>query len=343
MENLLYYPYINIPQTDWTKRVLLYYDKVASIVPQRYFYHPDEYDPFMKDMVRMELVEPVNPLEVLDNPWGISAPFIDYIKIKDFKLTKRLNAFQLGKFGRIHRDKFALNGPRIHIDKFDGEIFYQLEQAGLAVRQDGEWYIVEQRTANELMTFLASVIGGKLRYQPTTDTVRKRFTLKESKKEFQAFKIQNEKRELILNELIPFPEQLDLTQLKKFKERHHDILKAFKNRIELIVLNPTIEEGSPLFVETINELKLRKEELSAKMNENKFGKIFYGTVCGIVGAGVGLATAGTLGSVIAGLPGFANAIYSALQIERAEDIFDQSGMKYLALADKRLRRVSANS
>ncbi len=45
------------------------------------------------------------------------------------------------------------------------------------------------------------------------------------------------------------------------------------------------------------------------------------------------------GAVVWGLPGFANAFYLVLQIERAEDIFDQSGMKYLALADKRLRKA----
>lgn len=49
---------------------------------------------------------------------------------------------------------------------------------------------------------------------------------------------------------------------------------------------------------------------------------------------LGLAAAATLCAVIGGLPGFANAIYEALQIERSEAIFDQSGMKYLALADK---------
>jgi hypothetical protein len=38
-----------------------------------------------------------------------------------------------------------------------------------------------------------------------------------------------------------------------------------------------------------------------------------------------------------GLPGFANAVYSAMKIEKTENVFDQSGMKYLALVDKKLR------
>ena len=33
MNSLLYYPYINLPQNDWTIRALLYYDNVNTIAP----------------------------------------------------------------------------------------------------------------------------------------------------------------------------------------------------------------------------------------------------------------------------------------------------------------------
>ena len=148
---------------------------------------------------------------------------------------------------------------------------------------------------------------------------------------------QNGKRERILNELIPFPEQIDIYKLRKFKDRHRELLNAFKNKVEIIVLNPLMNESSMLFTEAINELKARKEELSAKMNEDKLGKVFFGSVCGTIAGAAGLVAADTRVAVIGGLAGLTNAIYSALQIERAEDIFDQSGMKYLALVDKRLR------
>jgi hypothetical protein len=129
------------------------------------------------------------------------------------------------------------------------------------------------------MTFLASIIGAKLKYQPTTDQLRKRFSIAgNSKKDFQTFKIENKKRELILNELIPFPEQIDFDKLRGFKDEHFELLKAFKNKVELIVLNPTLDVDSELFSESINELKLSKAEVSAKMNESRLGKIFFGTI-----------------------------------------------------------------
>ncbi|WP_343690029.1 hypothetical protein [Chitinophaga sp.] len=343
MENLLYYPYINIPQTSWTARVLLYYDRIGSIVPQRYFYEPNNYDPFMKAMVRSELVEPINPIEVLEYPWQVSQPFIEYLNGDNFNLQKRRAIFRNEGSGKTNRDRIGLNGVRVHVDKFDGEIFYQLEQMGLAARKDDEWFIVEKKTANELMTFLASVLGGKMKYQPTTDKIKKGFkALHASKQNIKTLKKVSKKRELILNELIPFPEQIDIDKLRRFKDTHLDLLKAFKNRVELIVLNPAMEEDSDFFHEAIKELKTRKTELSAKMNESKLGGILFGTICGITGAAIGLSAAETVGAVIGGLPGFANAVYSALQIEKAEDIFDQSGMKYLALVDKQLRTISDN-
>lgn len=78
MHNLLYYPYINLPQTDWTIRTLLYYDKIGSIVPQQYYYAPERYDPFMREMIANELIDLINPMEVLENPWETFEPFIHY-------------------------------------------------------------------------------------------------------------------------------------------------------------------------------------------------------------------------------------------------------------------------
>lgn len=331
MENLLYYPYINIPKSDWIARTLLYYDKIGSIVPQSYSDEPDNLDSFMRKMVQNDLVKLIDPIKVLNNPWEISQPFIEYLESEEFKIAKRQQAIRNGKF------------EKIHVDKFDGEIFYLLEQVGLATRLNYEWFRVESRTADDLMTFLASVIGCKLHYQPATDKIRGRHKIiPERKKDYESYKRQNNKREHILNELIPFPDKIDIYKLRKFKDKHKDLLKAFKNKVELIVLNPSIDEASPLFSEMINELKIRKEELTTKMNESKLGGIFFGTICGIIGSVIGLASANTSEAMICGLPGFANAVYSALQIERAEDTFDQSGMKYLALLDKRLSKSAAN-
>lgn len=330
MSKLLYYPYINLPRTDWTLRTLLYYDNIGSIVPREYFYDPERnYDEFMLELVRSELVTPIDPINTFDNPWEVTRPFLQLVENNQEKLRTAQNRFRQGLRGNMHIDKFSK--ANIHADKFDENIFYGLEQLGLAEKTDERWYSVEQRTANNLMHFLATLISAKTDRLPTTDYIRTSYNR-------QTFNQERRKREKILTSLIPFPDEIDMRKLLNFKEKHSGILNSFRTRVEQIVLDPNIIEGTPLFQQHLAELSQRKEELTARMNESQFNRILFGTVCGLIGAYQGMATASTTGAIIGGLPGFANAVYSALQIERAENIFDQSGLKYLALVDKRLRR-----
>jgi len=338
MKNLLYYPWINVPKSDWTNRALLYYETIRCIVPNRFSKEPKRFEKHMQKLVKENLVISVNPSDVISNPWNITKPFIKYVESKDFDLKKRRRKFLAGSKGHIHKEKFE-KAPRIHIDKFDNEVFYRLEQAGLAEKRNDEWYNVEKATANELMAYISTIIAKKLECRPMSDKLRKFVpSSRGSKKDYKEFKLQQSKREIILNEIIPFPEQIDLKKLRKFKEDHYDLLDAFRNRVELIALNPSIEVETEFFNEQIIELKIRKRELTAKMNEKNFGKIFFGSICGAISAGIAFSSGfGWLGA-----PAFLNAIHSAVQIEFAEDIDDQSGLKYLALMDKRIRKPVAN-
>ena len=157
----------------------------------------------------------------------------------------------------------------------------------------------------------------------------------ENNKDYRLRNVEENKRELILNNLIPFPQDTDLFKLRRFKDEHRLLLESFRNKIELIVLNPNASIDSPFFQESLRELKIRKSELSAKMNESKLGQVLFGSICGITGAMIGLASGETPGAVMGGIPGFAHAVYSALQIERVRDIPDQSGLKYLVLLDRK--------
>jgi len=110
-------------------------------------------------------------MNTLSNPWKVTKPFIEYTQKPEFNIESKRASFGVGNYGRIHVDKFKPRGARIHTDKFDGEIFYQLEQMGLAKKIDYSWYIVEYHTASFLMTFLATIISSKLSLQPITDEI----------------------------------------------------------------------------------------------------------------------------------------------------------------------------
>lgn len=335
MNSLLYYPYINLPKTDWTIRALLYYDNISSIVPTQYFHEPEQYEPFMREVIQNELITPINPMNVLENPRKVSEMFIEYLNIRHSIEERRRLSLTKNKPCQIRREKFLLRGNsiRLHANKFDDEVFYQLIHMGLAEHIDGYWYNVEKQTANELMTFLASVIANKIDYLPTTDKIDYGFKTDTRTQDIE-LRTRRYKRDLILNNLIPYPKQINLTKLRRFKDRHRDLLNAFSNKVELLVLNPTITPEQPLFKITLEDMKMAKEELSARMNESHIGDIVFGTICGTISAGIGLLASPILGAI----PGFLNAIHSACKIEKPENVIDQTGLKYLALVDKRLRR-----
>jgi hypothetical protein len=322
MAGLLYYPYINLPNSDWAMRTLLYYEKICAIVPQEYIFNPENnYEPHMLELVNNELVIPIEPMSAIENIWILLRPFFEYIQKPEFDIEAKRHSFALNNFSRIHSDKFH------------SMIFYELEELGLSRRENQSWFLVENHTASMLMTLLATVISSKLKLVPITDEIKINNPITFNRQDLDSY---NRKREIILREMIPFPENINLKKLRPFKEKHIDLLNSFKIRVEGIVLDDSLKEGTERFNNKVDELKMRKAELVARMNENKLGSIIFGTICGITGAIIGLAQIGA-GGMILGFPGFANTIYSACKIERAEDVFDQSGMKYLALADKRLR------
>lgn len=327
MNDILYYPYINLPKTDWTLRTLLYYENVGSIVPQQYFYRPENYDHHMLELIQNGLVTPINPMAVLEHPLEATRPFLNLIEENRNKLRRSQRDFRLTSRNSVPEGRF-ISTP-IHADKFDDSIFHNLVELRLAERANDNWYWVEQRTADNLMKFLATLISAKTDRLPTTDILP--FRLHKPR-----YLEEQQKRETILRNLIPFPEDIDLGKLISFKEKHADLLHAFRTKVELIALDPNIKMGSPLFQLHSDELLQRKQELAKKMNESKFKSVLFGTVFGLIGAYHGIATAATADAVIGGLPGFANAVYSALKIERAENVFDQSGLKYLALAERRI-------
>ena len=108
MSKLLYYPYINLPRTDWTLRTLLYYDNIGSIVPREYFDDPEiNYDEFMLELVRSELVTPIDPINTFDNPLEVIRPFLQLIENDQEKLRTAQNRFRKGLRGNMHINKFS--------------------------------------------------------------------------------------------------------------------------------------------------------------------------------------------------------------------------------------------
>jgi hypothetical protein len=140
-------------------RSLIYYDSISSIVPDEYFYNPDEnYEPFMLNLVRENLVRPLNPMDALDHPWALVDPFIAFIERTGKMISYRRSLFQKRNSNFRPREN-TLSFSKINGQKFNSDLLYQLEQLGLARRTEGNWYEVENMTAGNLMSYLSNIIA----------------------------------------------------------------------------------------------------------------------------------------------------------------------------------------
>ncbi|MCM1502544.1 MAG: hypothetical protein NC115_07765 [Bacteroidales bacterium] len=224
MNSLLYYPYINLPQNNWTIRALLYYDNVNSIVPEQYFNEPERYSPFMRKAIQQELITPINPMYILDNPHEISIKFIEYLSAKNDVIERRRRFFS-NQVHKIHRQ------CKLHANKFDNEIFAYLMEIGLAERIDYCWYNVENKTADDLMFLLSSVIADKIQSIVATDKIDYSFSQIYAQNNDAELRNRQYKRDLILRNLIPYPIQIDLANLRRFKENITNSLLPLETKL----------------------------------------------------------------------------------------------------------------
>jgi hypothetical protein len=337
MDNLLYFPYINLPKSNWSIRTLLYYDTISTIVPEEYNSEPKQYEPFMAELIKNRLVIPVNPNHVLHRPYELADSFLNYMVSGTVNLEKRRKGFKIagGRKGIVNEYSEL---PKIHNGKFDNNLFNGLRDLGLAERLSKDFYLVEKKTADELMTYLASIISIKLKLLPSTDTLkRKAFKATNLKNKFvKLYEREKDKRELILQKLIPCPMEIDLSRVRKFKDENYTLLKNFKNKVELIALDGSIDKDSDIFNEKLKELEIQKNEIAVKMNESRMANVFI-SVSGIIGALPGL-NAQTREEIALGLIGLAGTVVAAANIESPEKVFGQNGLKYIVLANSYLRK-----
>lgn len=280
----------------------------------------------MRELIDANLVEPLNPYTVLGDPRNSIKHFINFIDGERGDHNMRVKVFK--KFG----------GVKLNTGKFADEVFQKLTEMELAARVNSEWYRVEAFTANQLMTYLASLMAGKLHYRPITDTLNTHvYGVKHLQETFKKLEMQENKRRIILEKIIPGPADYNIGRIKKFKTDNKELLDAFRTKIELLVLDPNMVEGSALFNLNLSELEIQRKELSNRMFKSSWPRIGFGSACGITGGIIYAALAKDPNGFLAAGLSLLGQVYDAISYESPKEIIDQSGMKYIALANKRLR------
>lgn len=318
-DDLLYFPYINMPQSNWTAISILYWDSVGAIIPNLYKDHPNRLERNMRELVENELVRQVFPYEYVYQIPNFDQAFIELTEALDFDLKTRQRAFGQGITSLLH------------VQKFSDRLLNELVEKRLAQRVNWEWYMVEQYTARMFMTYLATVISKADGLTPATDSTRN-MDMRLSTSRFPYYRLAT--RNQFINDLIPYPVIANPLELRHFKDRHGGQLKTFRNRLEQIIVEVTaIHEKEPrqrLYHLKLQEINQQREEIYARLVESRLGKITFGTVFGLIAAGIGLHA----GDPLLGSFGFGNAVYSAFQGYNRRDILNND-FAYLALIDRK--------
>lgn len=279
---VLYYPYINVPRSNWFTRILLYWDEVGAIVPYDFIEDPNRLDKHMQSMVRAGLVTQVIPGEHLDKIPNYVGAFVRYLNSFGKELDSRRKSFKRALL-KSH------NTSRIHIEKMD-KIGNVLEYMGLAKTEDSYWYDVEIKTGREFMSYLAATLGNleELNFIPITDKLKhlENFVTSSSP-DLEAEKKVAKLRLYVLEDLFPAPAHpLTASEIKDFKDEHGEKLIKFRNSVEQEITliadinDPALQKRRlDLFKErTKNEI----EEIKSHMVNKNFIQVVFSKFCTIV-------------------------------------------------------------
>lgn len=228
MSRLLYYPYISIPNADWLKQAILYWDGVSTIVPEDYLQRPNQFSKFARSMVREGIIEAVLPETYAYQYAYECTQFLNWA-------LENAHHFPLPPHGYT----YMTTKQYVHVGKL-GFLAEELERNRLARRINEQWYTMNSRLSMSFMTFLAILIGQAEDYIPTTDQYQGMsvlFNLDYQNAFTNSRVVRNTLRNSILDNILPVPAgEQDLLDLLRFKERYHDELVRFRNRIEEFIV-----------------------------------------------------------------------------------------------------------
>ncbi|MHC1729377.1 MAG: DUF6236 family protein [Syntrophobacteraceae bacterium] len=335
IDGVIYYPYINVPTTEWFTRVLLYWDEVGSIVPSDYVQHPEKLAAHMRDLVDVKLVKMVAPGQYIHEVPDFGTAFCDMIANDPDIMGRRGISLQRGETTRIHIEKFS-------------PVAFDLCDMGLARGEINDfWFQVEKTTADLFMAYLAAVLGRceSLEMAPITDRAEHFSVFSSSpQKTASPSEVIDELRVSVLNGILPAPSlPVAARDLAEFKKKHHDLLLAFRRHIESSLTDMAGISDQFLRTRKLKSieagLKAAKDEVISKMHERRWPGIVFGTLCGLSAAAIPGARAvatGDMVSSLAALPGLIGAIYTAFKgIKEARQRMPRTPLAYAALAQDR--------
>ena len=333
--NVIYYPYIQVPQDEWFTRTLLYWDRVSSIVPREFIHEPSRLGRYMCELLEEGLVHQLLPENYTYSIPKYTEAFMEYVDNPQFPVPK----------GKI-RARF-LRTIKVHMEKLS-DIGEELVKRGLARQKTlAGWYSIEAYTANQFMAYLAGCLGQLpgIDSIPITDNA---INLNTFAPEFHHRRRQQSRiddmRTMILNDILPAPsDPVTVRELSAFKNSYRDELIRFRNRVESFLINAASIEDPSLRSESIEQFLIETRndirELTKIMELKGWKNISLGRFLAYSTAAFGTASAVTSGgllAVIAAAFGAGSVIYGNILNSFGTEDLKGNYAAYAVLAKKKL-------
>lgn len=332
--NALYFPYISIPESQWTIKTLLYWDKLSAIVPMDHIDNPEQLSPFMRALLERDLAEQIFPSQHLYEIPQFEQSFIRYLEpkvrtyrnapIRGFSYAGRMHTEKFGS--HIHQDKM-MPVTGIHVEKM-GELPQFLVEEGLADQVDGTWFNVDSRVANMFMAYLAICLGALNTVSAAPITSEGKYSNFLGHNLFRQrgarFNHHRKAQDVVINNILPTPTgAIDLDVLAKFKMEHGHLLPRLRQKVEsetaYIALLESADDRLDATSDFIRRCKEDTDEIIDAMKPS-WSKVMFGSIAPLFGSGLAMVAAETGNKAAyagAGLS-FASTAYQALNSIRAE-------------------------
>jgi hypothetical protein len=231
---ILYYPTISIPNDEWLRRAVFYFDEVASIVPQVVYWSGETGEllvpltPELEYLRAEEVFRPIPPEKLFLNELG-GDPEDGHLLGEEFRAAVLNARFrkQVGThFVRVHRNK--LSAMNMEFLEREGLLKYDAPEER---RFEAEWFLVEERTALLYMSMLAQALADMDMQATIPGTDRPEY------EELIYGTLSPENAipciETLLRNVLPVPRQdVKFKDILAFKRNRKDELNRYRKRID---------------------------------------------------------------------------------------------------------------
>lgn len=335
-DSVLYFPSIRPPENEWFTSVLLYWDRVGIILPQKLADDHVFLRPYTSALLKEELLEPVLPTMAF---WYTDAGnhFDAFLNLVDNDPLVKLAKAPTAQRQWVH----------VHLNKIGSKFAKALVERKLAKDPSDDpasmWIDVERRTANLLMAYLAVLVcqDQSVGMDPITDSPAAIDAFKPLPDHDRLGTERQSIRFELLRDILPAPAGgIEPARLAEFKEDHKELLTTFRRRVEAEAIQcagqPDDRDRAALMNVARNGLKQELTEIEERMKERRWTVVW--SAVGVVAAALTVAdlafTGGTLATAASSL-GLVAAVDQAFRGQRRSAIFDRP-LAFAAFARREL-------